>query len=294
MTVWAIYIRDWHHPERGFEPVYRKDGKPCYYVSPLERFNGRIHCGDTRNALRKAVGELRAMAAIGVFDNLCQLTANQGIELRGWLFNQFGRPILREHLPGALESTEPEVTDSLIGILFEHGWLVHASYKQTSRTGRPRIPNATGSDPVETELGPGDNSVGPNSKAKQAGLEQGQELKSRLTDGEDAAGAEPACDSAAGVAESACFAQENGDGMVKCVRLLKFIGMTEANAEKYAKRADRDPGLVRRAIENGRAKEAARTLRKTMAAYVASFIQHRYDDCKEYRDGMHLRSRVKP
>lgn len=153
----AIYIRDWHDPERGFEPVYRKGREVLRYFWPLDRFNGRVHTGETRNALRAAVGEMRAMAAIGLFDLLCQLTAGQNIERRGWLISPFGAPLTRETLPVAIESTEPQNTRELAEILFDHGWLIEREY-QAGTSGRPNIPAdlvRTHPDPVRTDSGPG-------------------------------------------------------------------------------------------------------------------------------------------
>lgn len=135
----ALYIKDWHHPDRGFEPS-DKNGRALR--KPPDYFRGRVHCGATRARIREQHGGPAMLQAIGLFDLLVQLSANQAVHQRGWLLDRFGHPLATpEAVLHQLGLEHEAVAGAALNLLIEHGWLIWAEYP-TGSNGHAAAENA--------------------------------------------------------------------------------------------------------------------------------------------------------
>lgn len=150
----ALYIARWSDwAEAG---TYRKAGGECLRRQPLDYYIAPVRPGDARDRLRQRVGELTAMAAIGVFDLLCQLSAAQPVGRRGWLLNPLGRPLTPTTAAAAIGSSDIAQTVLLIDALIGEGWIIEADAAGNWSGEMLTVPVETQSvlsrDPVQTRL----------------------------------------------------------------------------------------------------------------------------------------------
>jgi hypothetical protein len=168
----AYYIVGWHD---RYEPRYRRGTELRKWQRPLDYYHAPVHQGNARAEAFKRFGPLRGLAVIGFFDTLCQLAARQEEPQRGWLLDQFNRPLGARDIANLLGLPKATVSRHL-DMVCALGWAslvdcahsvrtVCAQCAHSVRTACAQCPPTADSQQMDRRQGTEDSRQGTGGKA---------------------------------------------------------------------------------------------------------------------------------
>lgn len=303
----ALYIVGW----RDLFEVRARNGHVL--SGPLDWYRAPVHAGGMRQALIGAVGLMRGMAAIGVFDLLCQYSANQPIERRGWLLDPFGRPVDIAAVPYLLAiyaPTDAAAVSNLMTSLIQARWirwaeLLPAVARALSVPADELTKRDPGAEPApdvrapraQPAPEPHTNGAGPSLIVRAACASPATTLRAQSREAEQAEAenlrgekqapvlqtesmgdsqlnpASAAAVSAGVSAAPACSARPHR----RAVAALTVLGFARSDAEALLREHPTPPDQVERYAQWGLYMQSTAKLRTSVGAYVRQAIRGRYE-----------------
>ena len=145
----AWYLANYHDPDRGYAPRYRRGGELREPEGAPDWFCGRVHSGRQRELLVRRYGSRATTLALGVYDLLREYATAQVRNRRGFLCDRFGRPLETDAEIAAALRWEPRVVREALKILRAAKWLVHRRLPPTNtRQPRPICPDTGATESV--------------------------------------------------------------------------------------------------------------------------------------------------
>lgn len=242
---------------------------------PLRWYQNRVHLGETRANLRETYGNDAEDRCVSMYDWLCNLSAAQTAERRGWLCDQLGNPLTLEEIAFKRKRQVPDVT-AVIEMLVNVGWLEWRHMKRRlSGAYSARELRAACAQPARRVRAECAKSARSKQTDKTDRLQI--EIKKKRQTDRDAAGRgeRPSVSCApASCSPSVSSVSDSAGDITGCVNRLRLVGIEGEQAHELANEIGGDLAFVAEALEAVEIlAKHRRPPRRGNAAYVVAYLK---------------------